>query len=219
MVGHAFRDPNLLATALTHPSAGERAERRAYERMEFLGDRVLGLVIAELLLECFPDENEGALSQRLVSLVRAESLADVAERLDLAVHVTVSPSVESETGRGRISMLSDACEALIGAIFLDGGLEPAREFVRRHWSGLVTAGAPKPQLDPKTALQEWLQGHGQPLPSYREIARDGPAHAPEFTIEVATADGQFAQAIGPSKRAAEQNAAEALLNRLEASDD
>jgi ribonuclease-3 len=219
MVGHQFADPSLLIAALTHPSVGELEGRRLYERMEFLGDRALGLVIAELLLERFPDESEGALSQRLVSLVRAEALAKVAMQLKLEDHVTFSASAAGDDGRGRTSLLSDACEALIGALFLDGGLEPARAFVRRHWADLVTTGAPKPPLDPKTALQEWLQGRGQGLPSYREVSREGPAHAPEFTIEVMTADGEAAQAIGSNKRSAEQAAAETLLQRLEASDD
>jgi ribonuclease III len=219
LVGHTFADPALLTTALTHPSVGERAARQSYERLEFLGDRVLGLSIAELLLERFPQENEGDLSKRLVSLVRAETLATVADGLDLDAHLEVGASALGETGRARISMLSDACEALIGALFLDGGLEPARAFVRRHWADLVEAGATELPLDPKTALQEWLQGRGLSLPTYTVLGREGPAHAPEFTIEVAAADGRSAHAVGASKRAAEQAAAEVLLNRLEAPDE
>jgi len=219
LVGHTFADPDLLTAALTHPSAGEKPVRQSYERLEFLGDRVLGLSIAELLLERFPKENEGDLSKRLVSLVRAETLANVAERLNLVTHLEVGASALGETGRARISMLSDACEALIGALFLDGGLDPARAFVRRHWAEIVEAGATVLPLDPKTALQEWLQGRGQPLPTYAVLGREGPAHAPEFTIEVAAGDGRSAQAVGASKRAAEQAAAEVLLNRLEASDE
>ncbi len=219
LLGYRFRDLNLLSAALTHPSVGERDQRRQYERMEFLGDRVLGLVIADLLLEQFPDEHEGVLSQRLVSLVRAESLAEVAERLHLADYLTVSASAAGDGGRGRISVLSDACETLIGAMYLDGGLEPARAFVRRHWADLETKGDARALLDPKTALQEWLQGRGAPLPTYREVSRQGPAHAPEFTVEVSSADGQAARAVGSNKRAAEQAAAEVLLRRLEASND
>ncbi len=219
LVGHRFADPNLLTAALIHPSAGERAARQAYERLEFLGDRVLGLAVAELLIERFPDENEGLLSQRLVSLVRGETCAEVAERLGLGDHLELAPSAMEEAGQGRISMLGDACEAVIGALYLDGGLEPARNFVRRHWADLVEAGAKSLPRDPKTALQEWLQGRGMALPVYTVLTQDGPAHAPLFTIQVSAEDGRSGQATGASKRAAEQAAAENLLNLLEASDD
>ncbi len=218
LLGHDFRDPNLLRAALTHPSTGERMERQTYERLEFLGDRVLALSIAELLLERFPKDDEGALSKRLVNLVRAETLAVVAEGMGLERYLDVAASARAEGGRARISMLADAGEAVIGALYLDGGLEPARAFVRRHWAEAVAAGGKRPQQDPKTNLQEWLQGRGLPLPTYTVVNREGPAHAPEFTVEVASEDGRAATATGASKRAAEQAAAEALLAQLEASE-
>lgn len=218
LLAYEFRDPGLLRAALTHPSTGERAERRTYERLEFLGDRALALSVAELLLERFPNDNEGSLSKRLVSLVRAETLAEVAAGIGLGDHIEMAVSARSETGRARISMLADACEAVIGALYLDGGLEPARAFVRRHWADAVEAGSKHLPHDPKTALQEWLQGRGLPLPTYSVLGQEGPAHAPQFTVQVAAEDGRAAAATGASKRAAEQAAAEALLTALETSE-
>ena len=218
LLRYEFRDPNLLRSALTHPSTGERKDRRTYERLEFLGDRVLALSIAELLLERFPGDNEGSLSKRLVSLVRAETLAEVADGIGLGEHIDMAVSARAESGRARVSMLADACEAVIGALYLDGGLEPARAFVRHHWAEAVEAGGKGPPLDPKTALQEWLQGRGLPLPSYAIVGQEGPAHAPEFTVRVSADDERSATATGASKRAAEQAAAEALLAELEASE-
>jgi ribonuclease III len=214
LLGHVFADSGLLQAALTHPSAGEREERRAYERLEFLGDRVLGLAISELLLERFPKENEGALALRFVGLVRAEAVAEVAEAIGLGDHLALSSSARNDGAKGQISMLADACEAVIGALYLDGGLEPARTFVRRHWADAVEASGRRPPQDPKTSLQEWLQGRGLGLPKYAVVSQEGPAHAPEFTVVVMANNGQSAAATGPSKRAAEQAAAEALLGEL-----
>lgn len=218
LVGHTFADPDLLQAALTHPSAGgHRTARRAYERLEFLGDRVLALAITEFLLERYPDEPEGELSRRLVSLVRAEAIAGVAETAGLGRFVRTDASAGFGGGKARISILSDACEAVIGALYLDGGLEPARGFVRRHWAGVLNSShAHRPPDDPKTLLQEWLQGKGHALPQYEVIDRDGPAHAPHFTVEVRADDGRSARAAGPSKRQAEKAAARALLAALEA---
>lgn len=215
---HRFSDESLLEAALTHPSTGGRDSRHRYERLEFLGDRVLGLSIAELLYNRFPAENEGALSKRLVSLVRRETLAEVAEMLALESHLNFAASAKAEAGKARESMLADACEALIGALYLDGGLAPARGFVHRHWESLLESAA-APPLDPKTALQEWLQGRGKARPVYTVLAQEGPAHAPVFSIRVTATDGQTAEADGPNKRSAEQAAAALLLARMEAADD
>ncbi len=215
LLRYSFVDTDLLTAALTHPSTGARDSRNLYERLEFLGDRVLAVCIAELLYRRFPNEDEGALSKRLVSLVRREALAEVAEAIGLERHLTVASSARAEAGRARESMLSDACEALIGAVYLDGGLEPARAFVHRHWEALLGANA-QPPLDAKTSLQEWLQGRGMDLPQYEVLAQNGPAHAPLFTIRVTTADGKAAEAEGANKRAAEQAAAAELLALLEA---
>jgi ribonuclease III len=218
LTGHDFADQGLAIAALTHPSVGERESRQCYERLEFLGDRVLALVIAEALLERFPTENEGALSKRLVGLVRREALAHIADAIDLEQHIRVAPAAQSEQGRARESMLADACEALIGALFLDGGLDPARAFVRRHWEGLLDATR-KPPRDAKTSLQEWLQGHGFALPLYEVVGQTGPAHAPRFSVRVTAENGEAAEAEGRSKRAAEQAAAKLLLARVERRDD
>lgn len=211
---HTFADPALLDAALTHPSTGEQAGPHRYERLEFLGDRVLGVLIAELLLERFPQESEGSLSKRLVALVRREAIAEVAEGLDLAAFIQAAASAKADAGRARESMLADACEALIAALYLDGGLEAARAFVRRYWLPLLEQ-AGKPPRDPKTALQEWLQGRGLERPVYTVAAQEGPPHAPAFTVEVSAAGGRSARAQAGTKRAAEQAAAGMLLAKLE----
>ncbi|MGY9055498.1 MAG: ribonuclease III [Alphaproteobacteria bacterium] len=215
LAGHTFANADLLGAALTHPSLGERTSRNQYERLEFLGDRVLALTIAEILFERFPDEDEGALSKRLVGLVRREALAGVADGIRLGDHIRISPSARAGSGKARESMLADACEALIGALFLDGGLDPARNFIRRHWGALLDANS-RPPRDPKTALQEWFQGRGLQRPVYTVIDQEGPAHAPVFTVEITTESGHAQSATGSNKRAAEQTAAELLLAALEA---
>jgi len=218
LVRHTFAAPELLQAALTHPSTGGKESRHQYERLEFLGDRVLALSIAELLYKRFPEEDEGALSKRLVGLVRREALAEVAENIGLARHINAATSARADSGRARESMLADACEGLLGALYLDGGLEPARAFVHRHWEPLLDA-ATKPPHDAKTSLQEWLQGRGLSLPTYQIVSREGPAHAPVFTVEVSAENGHSATADGSNKRAAEQAAAARLLAALETIDD
>jgi ribonuclease-3 len=215
-LGHEFRDADLLAEALLHPSvdpADRGAARHGYQRLEFLGDRVLGMAIAELLIHAFPEEPEGALARRFAGLVRADALAEIAERLDLGRHLRLSPSEEECGGRHNPATLTDACEAVIGALFLDGGWETARAFIRAHWAGMLERDLTPPQ-DPKTALQEWAQGRGLPLPKYAQIARAGPDHAPVFSVEVSVGDYPPETGAGPSKRQAEKLAAEKLLARL-----
>ena len=217
VIGYEFADPDLAGTALTHRSATGRDER-TYERLEFLGDRVLALVVADMLYDAFPDEEEGALAKRLVALVRRETLADVATRLRVGPLIRLSRGEEEAGGRENQGILADVCESLIGAIYRDGGLDAARAFIERHWSALME-GTAEPPKDAKTSLQEWAQGRGFALPSYRQVGRSGPDHAPHFTIEVSV--GEFPPEIGagPSKRIAEQIAAEKLLERLEGADD
>jgi ribonuclease-3 len=216
-LGHRFGQPELLAAALSHPSLGEKGGS-GYERLEFLGDRVLALCVADLLYRRYPAEDEGQLSSRLIALVRREALAGVATDIGLAQHVRVAPGALAPTGKARETLLSDACEAVIGALFLDGGLDTARQFVYRHWEARLEAVRPPP-LDAKTALQEWLQGRGQPLPVYKVVGQEGPAHAPRFAVTAMAADGRSAVADGPNKRAAEQVAAARLLEMLERSDE
>ncbi|AWJ87544.1 ribonuclease III (plasmid) [Azospirillum sp. TSH58] len=223
-IGHRFADPQRLADAVTHPSLmglernarGGRPEQGpglAYERLEFLGDRVLGLVIAEWLLERFPNEREGALAKRHVSLVRREALSRVADALQLGRYLRLSPSEAQGGGRSNHTILADACEAVIGALYLDGGMDKARDFIRRAWAGQIDRAEPPP-LDSKTALQEWAQGNGRPLPTYEMIEQSGPAHEPVFRIAVRLKGMEPVTATGPSKRVAERKAASALLRQL-----
>jgi len=213
-LGHRFADPGLLDEALTHSSvasAGDR--RRTNERLEFLGDRVLGLVVADMLFDRFPDEDEGALARRHAALVRRESLARVAESIGLAENIRLSRGEEDAGGRKNPGLLADACEAVIAALYLDGGIDVAATFIRDQWDAMMAEDV-RPPKDAKTELQEWAQARGLALPRYREVGREGPAHAPMFSIEVSLADRTPASASGPSKRAAEQAAAEAMLEEL-----
>lgn len=218
-LGHDFANPALLAEAATHSSlagADRAGVRHAadYERLEFLGDRVLGLVTAEWLLERYPDEREGMLAKRHVAQVRRETLAAVARAIGLGRYLRLAPGEDSAGGRDNDTILADACEAVIGALFLDGGLEAARRFIRARWSDSIAAAAGPPP-EPKTALQEWAQGRGLPLPAYALIDRDGPDHAPRFVVRVAVAGRGQAEGEGGSKRIAERAAAAALLEILE----
>ncbi len=212
-IGYRFRDKVLLERALTHISALKGQGRvGSYQRLEFLGDHVLGLAVSEMLFEAFPKAEEGELSRRLADLVRRESCADVARAIDLGASLRLGASEVRAGGRSRIAILADVCESLIGAVFLDGGYKAAKALVLRYWSDRMRKPA-RPLRDPKTVLQEWAQARGLPTPSYREVERTGPHHDPVFRIgggrrERAPADGR-----GRSKRAAEQAAAAALLAR------
>jgi ribonuclease-3 len=215
---YRFRDSRLLDEALTHRSAIDRRSRRsdfAYgnERLEFLGDRVLALVVAEMLQERFPDEDEGALARRHAALVRAEMLADVAAELELGEAVKISDSERASGGAAKPTILADTCEALLGAIYKDGGLDAAAAVIRRYWMKRLEAEL-RPPADAKTKLQEWAQSRGLPLPTYRELGRHGPDHAPLFAIEVSVKDRPPASAEGRTKREAERAAAERLLTEL-----
>ena len=211
VLDHQFSRPELLEQALTHPSA---APSTTYERLEFLGDRVLGLVVADMVFRAFPQESEGPLARRFAALVRRETLVRVAESIDLGAHLKVSKAEQG--GRASGNLLADATEAVIAALFLDGGYEAARRFVERHWRPLLAEQAEPPQ-DAKTALQEWAQGHGMVLPAYRLLGSEGPPHDPVFEIEVSLPGHAPAQGRGRSRRAAESAAAAALYQRLRSS--
>lgn len=210
-LGYEFNNPELLEEALTHPSAG--GPDRSYERLEFLGDRVLGLAVADLLMAHFPHESEGDLARRLAALVTQEPLVEVARKLDLGRHLILAKAEEDMGGRKNPAILGDCCEAVIGALYLDGGFPAARDFVAKHWTALIEAAVTPPQ-DPKTALQEWAQAMKKPLPKYRVLAMEGPPHEPVFRIEVAVEGFPPVASSGPTKRAAERAAAEELLRRL-----
>jgi len=223
ILGHEFARPDLLREALTHRSAvvGRKLARGrtartggagSNERLEFVGDRVLGLLVAEWLAERFPHEQEGQLGPRLAHLVSQPVLAAIAGQLGLPAALSVAPG-ESRAGVRRLAtVLADAMEALIGALYLDGGLAPARRFVRRAWEGAMT-GLAEPPKDPKTGLQEWLLGRGMKLPSYTVLSRQGPPHNPVFVIGV-SADGQDGTGTAGTKRLAERLAAADLLAKL-----
>lgn len=211
-LGHRFGRLQLLRQALTHASTAP-SRTRSNERMEFLGDRVLGLVIAEMLFERFPGEEEGSLARRLAALVRRDALARVAHRLDLGGHLSLSPGEEDTGGRENPSLLSDACEAVIAALYMDAGLPTASRFIHEHWGDMIEE-TPTPPKDAKTTLQEWAQGQGLALPAYREIGRSGPPHAPVFTMEVVVEGYEPATGTGASKRIAAQSAAEILLQQV-----
>ncbi|MGG5808149.1 ribonuclease III [Falsiroseomonas sp. CW058] len=214
---HSFARPELLEEALTHRSAANprRQMLDSNERLEFLGDRVLALLVAEWLSERFPDEREGALGKRLGALVSAESLARVAEAMELGAALRVPPGEKRAGVVMRGSVLADALEALLGALYLDGGLDPARVLVRSRFAPLLDA-AVRPPSSAKTRLQEWTLGRGLGLPEYVLVSSSGPSHAPIFEVR-AMAAGREADGVGESKRAAEQAAAERLLGLLGAS--
>jgi len=217
VLGHRFSQPGLLTQALTHPSIdqGRRNRRRSadYERLEFLGDRVLGLVVAEMLYHRYPDEPEGALARRFTALVRGETVARVAETIGLGAHLAMARGDDEAGGRANPGILADACEAVIGALFADAGFEVAAAFVRSRWIGLMEETAAPPK-DAKTALQEWAQGRGKALPAYRVEGSEGPPHEPIFLVSVSVEGLAAATGRGPSKRVAEQAAAAALLKKV-----
>jgi ribonuclease III len=212
-IGYDFADKALLDSALTHISALTGKSRAdSYQRLEFLGDHVLGLAISELLFRAFTKADEGELSRRLADLVRKETCADVARAIDLGVAIRLGGSESNAGGRQRTAILADVCEAMIGAVFLDGGYVEALGLVERLWGERLRQPT-RPPRDPKTTLQEWAQGRGLPTPSYREIGRSGPHHDPEFRVAVELPAFMPAEGMGRSKRAAEQAAAAALLSR------
>lgn len=212
-LGHRFRRPELLLRALTHPSMSTPA-RPDNQRLEFLGDRVLGLVLSEALLMADKGASEGQLAPRFNALVRKETCADVARDLALGDVLRLGRSEMLSGGRRKDALLGDAMEAVIAAVYRDAGFEAARDVVLRLWGdrvGRVKADA----RDPKTALQEWAQARGLPPPAYVETAREGPPHQPVFTIAVRLSTGQEHTATAGSKRLAEQSAARALLSLLD----
>jgi len=216
-LGHRFANPDLLIEALTHPSAVKRRgiSRRGYERLEFLGDRVLGLIIAELLWRRFPGDAEGELTRRHAHLVRREALSEVAQALDLGARLIISKGEEAAGVRKNKSVLADACEAMIAALYLDGGLDAVRPFIEQRWEKRLSEIVSL-RRDPKTALQEYVQGHGFPLPAYNVGAIEGPDHRRRFTVTVKVEglEKATATASGSSKRGAEIAAAAAALSAL-----
>lgn len=214
-LGHMFDDPALLIRALTHSSLSTET-RPDNQRLEFLGDRVLGLVMAEAVLAQDPTAPEGTLAPRFNALVRKETCADVAREIDLGAVLKLGKSEQMTGGRRKNALLGDAMEAVIAAVYEDAGFDAARALVLRLWGDRV-AEVDADARDAKTALQEWAQARGQTPPSYVEIGRSGPDHAPVFTIEARLQSGESARAEARAKRQAEQAAAAALMSRMGAS--
>jgi ribonuclease-3 len=212
-IGHDFSNPELLTLALTHSSARVAARLDDNnERLEFLGDRVLGLAVAELLTDAFPKAREGELARIYNQLVRAETCAEIAQGWELGEFILMSGGEAGSGGRRKKTILANTCEAVLGAVFADGGYEAAKRVVRSFWQPQlagIDAGAP----DAKSVLQEWAQGRRLPLPRYLEVAREGPDHAPRFTAEVQIEGVAPERGQGANKREAEQAAALALLLR------
>ena len=219
-LGHDFRDPSLLDQALTHASVGEGAERdmrgRPFldnQRMEFLGDRVLGLLVADRLMRDLPQADEGEMSSRLHALVDKATCARAAEALGVGDAMRLSPGEAKQGGRRREGALGDAMEAILAAVWLDGGMDAARAVFERVWADELAAPARKSLTNPKSALQEWALGLGKALPTYRIVARTGSDHAPTFTVEASVAGYAPLTAQGRSRQDAEKAAAIGLLQR------
>jgi ribonuclease-3 len=214
ILGHSFKRPGLLKEALTHSSMVHRQGRKqgSNERLEFIGDRVLGLVMAEWLIERFPLEQEGDLGPRLAYLVSQPVLATVAETIGLADALCVAPGEVKSGLAKRATVLADALEAALGALYLDGGLSAAQKFIRTAWEPMMQAQVLPPK-DPKTALQEVLLARSDKLPAYKVVSSHGPSHAPQFLVQV-SARGKTGSGQGSTKRMAERNAAADLLAKL-----
>jgi ribonuclease III len=210
-LGYRFENPALLDEALTHVSA-PKADGQSYQRLEFLGDRVLGLAIADLLYRTFPGAPDGELSRRLAELVRRESCAEIAIAWDVGPYLKLGAGEAHAGERRNQTILADVCEAIIGAAFLDGGYEAARDLVERAFQPLLEAPR-RPLRDPKSALQEWAQGRGLPPPTYSIVEQTGPDHAPKFRVMVKVKGAETEFGLGTSKRIAEQAAARSLLLR------
>ena len=211
-LGYQFKDSNLLKNAVITLKANSQLHN--FERLEFLGDRILGLVIAEYLLEAFPEEDEGDIAKRHASLVCQDALVNIAEKIDIPQILNVT---KKEIPARYKSYLSDICEAMIGAIYLDGGLSAAEKFILENWIDLFKkSNKSPPPRDPKTTLQEWLQSQAMALPKYELIETSGPDHEPIFRTQVHVENHPPATGEGRSKKQAEQNAAENFLKTTKA---
>ena len=210
-LGYKFKDELLLHRAMTHRSATQgKAAEWSNERLEFLGDRILGLVIAETLMERFPKQREGELAPRLNAMVSRETCAIVGAELGLGNYLIIDHSERSTGGSEKRSLIANVVEAVIGAIYMDAGLEKVRKFILKQWKTLLQSSTDMAR-DPKSALQEWAQGSGMAAPVYRQVSREGPDHAPVFTVAVSIEGREPLQGVGASKQVAEREAARAML--------
>ncbi|MGQ0527448.1 MAG: ribonuclease III [Alphaproteobacteria bacterium] len=212
-IGHSFKNKTLLIEALTHSSANAESN---YERLEFLGDRVLGVIIAESLFEKFPDASEGDLAKRLAALVQGELLSRVARTIHLGDFLRLSDGEKGAGGAENDHLLADVMESLIGALYRDAGLESCRALIKKLWEPYFSDMKDPPQ-HPKTRLQEWVQGQGLPLPLYKVSGQEGPDHAPVFEVVLKVKDHADVKAEGRTRQAAEKEAARIFLERCDAS--
>jgi ribonuclease-3 len=216
ILGHVFKDVELLTQALTHPSAISSAEdmaRQSNQRLEFLGDRVLNLIVSERLYARYPDWTEGQMAPKYNQLIKKGACAEAMRHLDLGLYIIAPPGQQEAGLTASESALGDACEAIVGALYLDGGLKAATRFVEKAWAPQFNA-KPRETKDPKSLFQEWAQARGLPEPDYVVLEQTGPDHAPEFHIEARLDGHGIERASGPSKRAAERAAAAAFYSRL-----
>ena len=215
LLGHQFAQPELLSEALSHPSLDRRRQGgRDYQRMEFLGDRVLGLVISTALYHDDPGADEGGLAVRFNTLVRRGTVADAARLIGLGPYILMGKSEARQGGRDKPAILADVCEAVIGALYLDGGFAVAEAFVLRYWAGFM-ANSGAAGKDPKTELQELIQGRSGEPPGYKIVSQEGPDHEPCFTVEVRAVGLEATQGEGGSRQEAEKAAARAMLKVLD----
>ena len=205
IISYNFRDETLLTESLTHTGKNRR-KNSVFQRLEFLGDRVLGLSIAKILFDKFPSESEGDLTRRMHNLVNEDTLAEIARMLSLNEYLILSYNEEKTGGRNKSTILADSLESLIAAIYLDGGFENAFNFIKKNWEKYALNNE-NPPIDPKTMLQEWCQSRGYELPKYIEVGRKGPDHNPEFTIKIILGSGSEFEGVGQSKKQAERAAA------------
>lgn len=208
-IGHSFSNKEYVTAALTHSSAGHS---KNYERLEFLGDRVLGLVIAEMLFKKFPDEPEGDLAKRLAALVQGSFLSEIARKISLGSYIIFSDAEKQAGGAENDNILADVFESVIGALYLDSGFQKCHDLIERLWAdGFYEMKAP-PQ-HPKTTLQEWAQGQGLPLPAYEIVGQSGPDHMPVFDVGLNVEGYEKLVAQGASRQEAEKNVAQAFIDK------
>lgn len=203
LIGYTFKEEKLLKLALTHSSAKKKSN---YERLEFLGDRVLGLIMAELIYHRFPEESEGDLGRRLAPLVQGATIAQVSAHINLSEFIILSEAERVAGGKTNDNIVSDVYEALLGALYLEGGLEPCRKLITQNWESVLDVMV-RPPMHPKTEVQEWAQGRGLPLPLYEIVKQSGPDHAPVFEIELSVEGFGPVKAEGRSRQDAEKLAA------------
>ncbi len=216
VINYKFTDHAILEEALTHPSVNKRNSEDqivSYERLEFLGDSILNMVISAMLFKMFPEEKEGALAKRKTDLVCGSTIANVAKEIELGNFIIMNNSERCNGGKCNLKNLENSLEALIGAIYIDGGLESVEKFIIQHWEKLAKDILDPPQ-DPKTSLQEWTQKNKLPLPEYELVKQTGPAHNPEFTISIFIENYGKVSACASSKKIAEQKAAELILEKI-----